>query len=126
MDFKERVWCGSLRPGDEGREVMLAGWVDALRDHGEVLFAHLRDRSGIVQAVFSPERSSPDLCRTAESLKSEYCLVVRGRVEKRLPGPFGRGRPARSVDVWRLREVPPSGKLLRVTPAGFVRFSLGK
>lgn len=44
MDFTERVWCGSLRPEDAGREVLLAGWVDALRDHGEVLFAHLRDR----------------------------------------------------------------------------------
>ncbi|HOW99193.1 MAG TPA: aspartate--tRNA ligase [Deltaproteobacteria bacterium] len=85
-DFTKRVWCGSLRPGDAGREVLLAGWVDTLRDHGEVLFVHLRDRSGIVQIVFSPERSSPELCRAADSLKSEYCLAVRGRVEQRLAG----------------------------------------
>jgi aspartyl-tRNA synthetase len=86
MDFTERVWCGSLRPGDAGREVLLAGWVDALRDHGEVLFVHLRDRSGIVQVVFSPQRCSPEACRAAQSLKSEYCLAVRGRVENRFAG----------------------------------------
>ncbi len=100
MDFTERVWCGSLRPGDAGREVLLAGWVDALRDHGEVLFAHLRDRSGIVQVVFSPERSSPDLCRTAESLKSEYCLAVRGRVEKRLAGTENPNLETGAVEVF--------------------------
>ena len=36
MDFTERLWCGTLRPGDAGRDVVLAGWVDTLRDHGEV------------------------------------------------------------------------------------------
>ncbi len=100
MDFTERIWCGSLRPEDAGREVQLAGWVDALRDHGEVLFAHLRDRSGIVQVVFSPERSSPDLCRTAESLKSEYCVAVRGRVEKRLPGTENPNLETGAVEVF--------------------------
>ena len=100
MDFTERLWCGTLRPGDAGRDVVLAGWVDTLRDHGEVLFAHLRDRSGIVQVVFSPGRSSPDLCRAAESLKSEYCLAIRGRVEKRLPGTENPGLETGAVEVF--------------------------
>jgi aspartyl-tRNA synthetase len=80
--------------------VLLAGWVDALRDHGEVLFAHLRDRSGIVQVVVSPERSSPDLCRTAESLRNEYCLAVRGRVEKRLAGTENPNLDTGAVEVF--------------------------
>jgi len=100
MDFTERLWCGTLRPGDAGRDVVLAGWVDTLRDHGEVLFAHLRDRSGIVQVVFSPGRSSPDLCRAAESLKSEYCLAIRGRVEKCLPGTENPGLETGAVEVF--------------------------
>jgi len=100
MDFTKRFWCGSLRPEDAGREVLLAGWVDALRDHGEVLFAHLRDRSGIVQIVFSPERSSADLCRAAELLRSEYCLVVRGRVEKRRAGTENANLETGAVEVF--------------------------
>ncbi len=100
MDFSERVWCGSLRSGDAGREVLLAGWVDALRDHGEVLFVHLRDRSGIVQVVFSPQRCSAELSRAAESLKSEYCVSVRGRVENRLAGTENPNLETGAVEVF--------------------------
>ena len=81
MDFTERIWCGSLRPEDAGREVQLAGWVAALRDHGEVLFAHLLDRSGIVQVVFSPERSSPELCRAARQRRRQAVMTGRMGIE---------------------------------------------
>ncbi|MCE5264072.1 MAG: aspartate--tRNA ligase [Deltaproteobacteria bacterium] len=64
----------------------LAGWVDALRDHGEVLFIHLRDRSGIVQAVFSPETADPACCREAASLRSEDCISICGSIREREAG----------------------------------------
>jgi aspartyl-tRNA synthetase len=86
MTYRERVHCGSLTPADDGREVYLAGWVDALRNHGDVLFIHLRDRSGIVQAVFSPERAPQDVCRTAASLRNEFCVALRGQVRTRSAG----------------------------------------
>ncbi len=86
MTYRERVPCGSITPGDDGREVCLAGWVDALRNHGEVLFIHLRDRSGMVQAVFSPECAPPDVCRAAASLRNEFCVALRGKVRKRAAG----------------------------------------
>ena len=55
MNYRDRSECGRLNLSDVGRQVHLFGWVDSLRDHGDVLFIHLRDRSGIVQVVFSPE-----------------------------------------------------------------------
>ena len=85
MNFKERINCGNMRLTDVGRVVQVAGWVDALRDHGVVLFAHMRDRSGIVQVVFSPEES-PGVRELASSLKEEFCVAVTGRVIKRNEG----------------------------------------
>ena len=83
MKFTKRTNCGEYGLPDVGREVELAGWVDALRDHGEVLFIHLRDRSGIIQIVFNPENTSADICKRASALKSEYCILVRGTVIER-------------------------------------------
>lgn len=78
--------CGRLGTVDIGKTVHLAGWVDALRDHGEVLFVHLRDRSGIVQLVFSPEFASEEVCRNSASLRSEYCIAAFGRIVLRTKG----------------------------------------
>ncbi len=86
MIYRERTNCGQLGSADENREVQLAGWVDALRDHGEVLFIHLRDRSGVVQVVFSPDASPKDVCKKAGQLRSEFCVTVRGRVIRRAHG----------------------------------------
>jgi len=86
MLFSKRVFCGQLTPDDVGRIVLLAGWVDAFRDHGGLLFVHLRDRSGIMQIVFSPEVAPTDVSQKAASLRAEYCVAVRGEVKKRLAG----------------------------------------
>ncbi|MDD5700715.1 MAG: aspartate--tRNA ligase, partial [Dehalococcoidales bacterium] len=86
MLFTERVSCGKLTPDDVGRQVLLAGWVDAFRDHGGLLFIHLRDRSGLVQVVFSPEAAPAGVCLKAASLRAEFCIAVRGEVKKRLAG----------------------------------------
>ena len=86
MTYRDRLPCGQLGVPDDGKVVTLAGWVDALRDHGEVLFIHLRDRSGIVQIVFSPESTPQDICDRARSLRSEFCILITGQVVKRVPG----------------------------------------
>ncbi len=83
MNFNERSNCGDLSLGLTGRKVILAGWVDALRDHGEVLFIHLRDRTGIVQVVFDPETTPPEVCRSAAALRNEYCIMLNGMVIRR-------------------------------------------
>ena len=86
MRFSERIFCGQVTPDHVGRKVLLCGWVDAFRDHGGLLFIHLRDRSGIMQIVFSPEIASDDICRKAAALRAEYCVAVTGEVKKRLSG----------------------------------------
>jgi aspartyl-tRNA synthetase len=86
VTYRNRSNCGQLSLSDVGREVSLAGWVDALRDHGEVLFIHLRDRSGIIQVVFSPESASREICDRAGLLKNEFCIFLSGTVVKRAKG----------------------------------------
>ncbi|MDD4071735.1 MAG: aspartate--tRNA ligase [Desulfobacterales bacterium] len=86
MTYKCRSYCGELRLSDTGRQIHLSGWVDAFRNHGEVLFIHLRDRSGIVQIVFSPGHTSAQLCRDAATLRNEFCIAVTGQVINREPG----------------------------------------
>jgi len=81
----KRSPCGELRLTDARQDVHVVGWVDALRDHGGLLFAHLRDRSGIVQVVFGPD-VAPDVYEHAAALKEEYCVAVSGRVVKRAQG----------------------------------------
>ncbi|MCP4719544.1 MAG: aspartate--tRNA ligase [Desulfobacteraceae bacterium] len=86
MQYHDRSNCGRLGPADIGKTVHLAGWIDALRDHGEVLFVHLRDKSGIVQLVFSPEFTPEDVCRQSTVLRNEYCIIALGRIVKRSEG----------------------------------------
>jgi aspartyl-tRNA synthetase len=86
MTYQDRLPCGSLRVSDTGRAVLLAGWVDALRDHGELLFIHLRDRSGIVQVIFSPEFADETIMTNASTLRGEFCIALTGRVQQRAAG----------------------------------------
>ncbi len=77
--------CGELRLEHEGQEVWLAGWVLRRRDHGGLIFVDLRDRSGVVQVVFSPETGA-EAFATAERIRPEFVLALRGQVRRRLPG----------------------------------------
>jgi len=74
--------CGELRKENAGQEVTLAGWVHRRRDHGGLIFFDLRDRSGLVQVVFSPA-ISPEAHLLAEQVRSEYVVQVRGPVSAR-------------------------------------------
>ncbi|AGA91736.1 aspartyl-tRNA synthetase [Thioflavicoccus mobilis 8321] len=77
-------YCGELRSGHIDQEVVLCGWVHRRRDHGGVIFVDLRDRDGLVQVVFDPDRA--DIFATAEQVRSEYVLRVVGRVRRRPAG----------------------------------------
>ena len=74
--------CGALRAEDAGTEVILCGWVSRQRDHGGLIFIDLRDRSGIVQAVFSPEINAAALAK-ADGVRTEYVVSIRGAVRMR-------------------------------------------
>jgi len=77
--------CNSLRKTDIGRQVTLAGWVNATRDHGGVIFIDLRDREGLTQVVFRPEENA-ELAKQAHTLRGEDVIQVSGTVAARLTG----------------------------------------
>jgi len=85
MDWRKRIYCGDLTASHVGREVLLMGWVDAVRDHGSLLFIHMRDVRGVVQVVFNPALS-PEVYGRASSLKEEYVIQVGGTVALREKG----------------------------------------
>jgi len=74
--------CGELRAADEGKTVILNGWVAARRNFGNLIFVELRDRSGRTQVLFSPDRASR-LVAAADQLKAEFVVAVKGVVRKR-------------------------------------------
>jgi aspartyl-tRNA synthetase len=73
---------GELRLFDVGRQVQLAGWVARRRDHGQLIFIDLRDRSGLVQLVVDPSHAAAAHA-LAEHVRSEYVIAVRGTVVAR-------------------------------------------
>jgi aspartyl-tRNA synthetase len=79
---EKRQLAGKLRLTDAGQHVVLKGWVQKRRDLGGLIFIDLRDRSGVVQAVFTPAKSETAL-QIAESVRSEYVIEVQGEVVKR-------------------------------------------
>lgn len=81
--FMQRtVTCGSLRATDEGKSVILNGWVHRDRNHGALHFINLRDRYGLTQVVVDDDASA-ELQEVAASLKLEYCIAVKGIVRRR-------------------------------------------
>lgn len=87
-DWQRTHVCSQL-PELVGREVILNGWVQRRRDHGGLIFVDLRDRSGVVQVVFSPD-TAPACFSLAEEIRSEYVLAVKGSVH---PRPLGTENP---------------------------------
>ncbi|MFP4572440.1 MAG: aspartate--tRNA ligase [Desulfobacterales bacterium] len=89
-DMRRTHHCNALNIEDEGAEVVLMGWAQRRRDHGGVIFIDLRDRQGITQVVFNPERNAA-VHEKAHAIRNEYVLAVRGVVERR---PEGMANPA--------------------------------
>ncbi len=81
-NLKRTSYCGALRGADNGREVVLMGWVHRRRDLGNLIFIDLRDRAGLVQVVFNKEHQ-PAAHAKAEELRGEYVAAVRGKVAMR-------------------------------------------
>ena len=84
-DLRRTHMCGALRASDEGKNVILMGWVHRRRDHGGVIFVDLRDREGLTQVVFH-EDVGPEVHKRAELVRPEYVIAVEGRVAPRGPG----------------------------------------
>lgn len=91
-------YCGNVNAEDIGREMLLAGWVYRRRDHGGLIFVDLRDVTGVVQIVFSPEISK-ESHEMAGDIKQEYVIQIKGRVEKRPEGTENPNIPTGMVEV---------------------------
>ncbi len=97
-DWQRSCYGGTLRAGDESREVLLMGWVNVRRDHGGVIFVDLRDRSGLVQLVFNPERS-PAAHAMAGDLRGEFVIGARGTVTRRTADTVNPNMPTGEIEV---------------------------
>ena len=97
-DMRRTHTCGQLGAGDVGRDVVLMGWVLRRRDHGGVIFVDLRDREGITQVVFNPERA-PKAHAKAEAIRGEFVLGVSGQVRNRPEGMLNPNLPTGAIEV---------------------------
>ena len=83
--LKRTHTCGQLGLDDTGKKVVLAGWVNSYRDHGNLVFIDIRDREGLTQLVFNPE-AQPQAHKLARKVRCEWVVAASGTV-----GPRGEG-----------------------------------
>lgn len=90
--------CGELSINDVGKEVVLCGWVGARRDHGKLIFIDIRDRCGITQVVFI-HRESPQSYELAATLRSEFVIRLKGKVNPRPKGTVNPRIPSGEIEI---------------------------
>ncbi len=97
--LKRTHTCGQLRINDVQSTVILLGWVNSIRDHGGLIFIDLRDRYGITQVVFNPDKGSV-FCETARQLRHEYVVAIRGIVSARPAGTLNPNLDTGEIEVY--------------------------
>ena len=95
---KRTVTCGELRKSDSGKTVVLNGWVHRNRLLGGLSFILLRDRYGLTQVVVG-DKASDDVKKIASSLKSEYCVAIKGVVAERSEKDVNKDMPTGEIEV---------------------------
>jgi aspartyl-tRNA synthetase len=90
-------YCGQVNEKLIGASVAVAGWVHRRRDHGGVIFVDLRDREGLVQVVFHPDQQA--IFDTAEKLRHEFVVRVRGSVQPRPAGTVNANLTSGAVEI---------------------------
>ncbi len=91
--------CGELNEGDIQSVLTIAGWIFRRRDHGGLIFIDLRDRSGLCQAVFSPDVAA-DVHERAHDLRAEYVIAVTGEIRRRPVGTENPNIPTGMVEMY--------------------------
>ncbi|MGD0729840.1 MAG: aspartate--tRNA ligase [Terracidiphilus sp.] len=90
--------CGDLRAANAGQQVVLMGWVNRRRDHGNLIFLDLRDRSGIAQIVLDKELT-PDGHAKGEQVRPEYVVAAVGKVRLRAPDAINPKMPTGEIEI---------------------------
>lgn len=96
--FNRSHHCGKITSAQAGENISLSGWVLSVRDQGGVVFVDLRDRSGVVQVVFNMEKSEA-LHLQAQKLKSEFVILVKGKVSKRAAETVNTKIPTGEIEI---------------------------
>ncbi len=96
--LKRTNTCGQLRLDDAGKKVVLAGWVHSYRDHGNLVFFDLRDRNGLTQLVFNPEKQ-PEVHKLARTVRCEWVIAAEGVVQPRSEGMENPKLPTGQIEV---------------------------
>ncbi|MBQ6662677.1 MAG: aspartate--tRNA ligase [Firmicutes bacterium] len=109
--MKRTHMCGVLTEENIGAEVCLNGWVAKQRSLGSIIFCDLRDKTGITQIVFD-DNTAPEVFAEAETLRSEFCIGIHGKVRERSaknPGLVTGGIEvlADSLKIYAASETPP-------------------
>lgn len=94
--WKRNSMCAEVSSKDVGKELTVMGWVQRRRDLGGLIFLWVRDRSGILQAVFNVESGC---FAKAETLRSEFVIAVRGKVALRTPENINPALPTGEVEL---------------------------
>jgi len=97
-DLRRTHMCGALRASDAGKKAVLMGWVNRRRDHGNLLFVDLRDRTGVTQVVINAERDAA-IHKKAEALRNEYVIAVSGTVKLRDASTVNPNMPTGEVEL---------------------------
>ncbi len=97
--LKRTHTCGQLRINDVKSTVTLLGWVSSIRDHGGLIFIDLRDRYGITQVVFNPDKGK-EFYETAGQLRPEYVVAVQGIVSPRPAGTLNPNLDTGEIEVY--------------------------
>ncbi len=90
--------CGQLTASDVGKEITLTGWVNRRRDHGGLIFIDLRDRYGITQLMFNPEKNQ-QAWNVADSVRAEFVLQAQGVVQKRPDAMTNKKIPTGEIEI---------------------------
>ncbi len=90
--------CGELRLSADGEQVVVMGWVNRRRDHGNLIFLDLRDRAGIVQIVLDKELC-PEAHAKAEAVRPEYVVAVQGKVRRRDAASINPNMPTGEIEI---------------------------
>ena len=90
-------YCGGLNKTHIGEEVVLKGWVHRRRDHGGVIFLDVRDREGVSQVVFDPDREAS--FALADSVRNEFVIEIHGLVRARPEGTTNLDMPTGEIEV---------------------------
>lgn len=90
-------YCGDLRKEHIGEDITLSGWVHRRRDHGGVIFLDVRDREGLAQVVFDPDRE--ESFALADSCRNEFVVEIKGTVRNRPEGTVNPEMPTGEIEV---------------------------